>query len=470
MDKDGLHETDKMILSETQSAVFNHVGYVPTETQYEIHKDSTRNKLIAGGERAGKSKVNSKELLYHWWADIAGQGKGKALYWLLGNDYEACRGEWEHIVEDFQKLELIKGVTKNIDPGEIELKDGTQIITKSARYPEKIATVAPDGILICEAAQVDYDVFMRAKNRLAEKRGWMSVAGTFEQEDYVGWYRELYQLGQSANKLDLKSFSLPTWTNNFIYPGGRNDPEILTQEAGMTVERFQERFGGVPCPKTGRVITEFANNIHVRDCPFNKDIPVELAIDPGYAGAYAVLAIQDYGDYLKLIDEIYVQGVITQDVILIGQKKEWWLENASNISGGAIDIAARQHQAMTAPVEVWLSEGKVSLRSRKVNIEDGIDLLRTHLKQHPVTGQPGILIDPKCRGFISECGGGKSPVDNGGIWMRDKNTLKPIDKNNHACKAMAYYLADKYGFSEGIRSIPKLEWSGIKPKRTFVRT
>ena len=120
-------------------------------------------------------------------------------------------------------------------------------------------------------------------------------------------------------------------------------------------------------------------------------------------------------------------------------------------------------------MEVWLSEG-VSLQSKKVNIEDGIDLLRTHLKQHPTTGRPGIIIDPKCRGFISECGGGKSPVDNGGIWMRDKNTLKPIERNNHAAKALIYYLSNKYGFTGPIKRPPQLRWAGRPQVKTFART
>jgi len=460
---------------EAQDKVFSLVNYVPTELQAGIHNDQSRLKLIAGGERAGKSKVNSKELLTRWFIDIAAPNdilwktqkrlKG-GLYWLLGNDYEATRGEWEHIVEDFQKLEqLASPPTKNIDPGELVLRDGTRIVTKSARYPEKIATVAPDGILVCEAAQIDYEVFLRARARLAEKRGWMSMAGTFEQEDYIGWYRELFELGQSYNVLELKSFSLPTWSNSFIFPGGRNDPEILKQEAGMTNDRFMERFGGEPCPKTGRVVTEFANTIHVKQCPFDGNKPVEITVDPGYAGAYAVLAIQDLGEQLALIDEIYVQGVVTKDIILMAKKKMWW----DAVSGGAIDIAGKQHQAMAAPVEVWLSEG-VSLRSKKINIEDGIDLLRTHLKQHPVTGRPGIIIDPKCRGFISECGGGKSPVDGGGIWMRDKNTLQPLKKNDHACKALIYFLINKYGFVGERKVPPPLKWVGEKPQPTFVRT
>ena len=125
---------------------------------------------------------------------------------------------------------------------------------------------------------------------------------------------------------------------------------------------------------------------------------------------------------------------------------------------------------MPAPIQVWLNKGNVGLQAKRVNVEDGIDLLRTHLKQHPITGQPGVLVDPKCRGFISECGGGKSPVDGGGIWMRDKNTLKPLEKNNHACKALIYYLSNKFGYV-GTRKTPSpLYWVGKQPQKTFVRT
>ena len=457
-------------LEDARRKVFRLVGYSPTPSQEVIHDDDSRNKLVVGGERAGKSKFNAEELVKHWFTEVAPYEDTKALYWLLGDDYEACRGEWEHIVEAFQKLEMLAAPpTKNIDPGLILLQDGTRIITKSARYPEKIATVAPDGILICEAAQLDYETFLRAKTRLAEKRGWLCMAGTFEQEDYISWYRELFALGQAPNQLELKSFSLPTWTNTVIFPGGRNDPEILSQEAGMTPERFQERFGGVPCPKTGRVVTEFANAIHVRECPFNRDMPVELAVDPGYQGACAVLAIQDYGEYLAIIDEVYVQGVITKDVITICEKAEWWLANGMNIAGGAIDIYATRHQAMPAPIEAWLNKG-IGLLSQQVGVEDGIDLLRTQLKQHPITGQPGIIIDPKCRGLISECGGCPSPVTNGGIWMRHKDTLKPLPRNDHACKAVIYFLANKYGFTGEIKRTKPVRFFSKPRIDTFVRT
>ena len=40
---------------EAQDEIFSLVGYEPTEAQKIIHQDRTRNKLTAGGERAGKS-------------------------------------------------------------------------------------------------------------------------------------------------------------------------------------------------------------------------------------------------------------------------------------------------------------------------------------------------------------------------------------------------------------------------------
>ena len=73
--------------------------------------------------------------------------------------------------------------------------------------------------------------------------------------------------------------------------------------------------------------------------------------------------------------------------------------------------------------------------------------------------------------MIAECGGGESPVDGGGVWVRDKNTLKPEDKNDHACNTWTYYLLDKYGFrGEFTGKMPQLTLGGKRPMRTFVRT
>ena len=215
---------------------------------------------------------------------------------------------------------------------------------------------------------------------------------------------------------------------------------------------FQERFAGVPCPPAGLVFDEFRLNHHVREIEPNG--PVYLAVDPGYAGAYAVEAAQINGDRVEVIDEVYEQGLTTQQVIKICQMRPWW----SRVEGGAIDIAARQHQAMPAVAEVWLKEAGIHLRSRKVRIVEGIERMRTFLKINPLTNLPNIFFDPKCKGIISEFGGGPNPFTGQQAVYRYRMgreseivSEEPEDKNNHAIKAMIYFLVDRFGFAHGAR-------------------
>ena len=116
--------------------IFKLVGYTPNPAQEPIHADDSRIKEVAGGERGGKSMTDEKELLGHWWIDRAAYKKRDALYWLVGSDYGSCRGEWNYVVEDFTKLELLaRPPTKDIDPGIIILQDGTKIVTPITPFP-----------------------------------------------------------------------------------------------------------------------------------------------------------------------------------------------------------------------------------------------------------------------------------------------------------------------------------------------
>jgi hypothetical protein len=134
-------------------------------------------------------------------------------------------------------------------------------------------------------------------------------------------------------------------------------------------------------------------------------------------------------------------------MVRLCQKKPWW----SAVTGGVIDVAGRQHQAMEAPITIWNEEGLIHLRSQKVGIEDGIERLRTTLQIDPITLLPGILIHPRCKGLISECGGGPSPLGRefNGSYQRDE-AGQPIDRYNHSVKALIYYLVDHLGYAPSL--------------------
>jgi len=450
-----------------QQPIWDAVGFKPTPQQAPIVESEARQKLICGGVRSGKSYTSSMDALPKIVvADTQALLKKRpcALYWLIGQDYESCRAEWNYLTETLSKLGLlVKGGGTAIDPGEMFLAGGSRIATRSARYPEKIATEACDGIMVCEAAQISFEIYLRLQERLAQKRGWMTMAGTIETQ--FSWYIDLYNRWSGANEEDAKSFSLPTWSNNIVFPGGLKDPEIvkLREAPGMTEERFMERYGGVPQKPKGLVVYNFSNPIHVRSlvsdgCPlgFDPNKKVYLAVDPGYAGAYAVLAIQEWGEQVVLVDEVYVQQRTVEEVILICQQKPWW----GLVDGGAIDIAAKQHQADRSQFEVWRDRGRVHLEMGRIHwdkggAEDGVNLLNSYFMPNPITKQPKLIVSTRCKGLIAECGGGPSPVDQGGAWVRGENG-KIVDKWNHATKAVAYWLMNRYGFSRQERTVQKI--------------
>lgn len=422
--------------------IYNSLKRKYSPEQKEILYSTERFIQVAGGERGGKSFVSGDYTLGRFY-----EGK---LYWLVGDDYETTRPEYEYICSGLEQLGWNFECTSHIDPGRIDIEGGITIITKSAKMLKKLASTAPDGIIMCEAAQLPYEAYLRLRGRVAEKRGWLFMAGTFESS--LGWYPENYSRWQGPNSEGGRSFSLPSWSNTAIYPGGRNDPEILAMETLMSEDWFDERLGGVPCPPRGRVFNEFSNPVHVGmggDYEFDASQPCWIWIDPGYNHYYAVLVAQRKPSGIYIVDEVYENNLVTSQIITACQQRAWW----NNVIGGAIDIAARQHQGMPAVAETWLQEAGVVLRSQKVRIQDGIEVVKRYLKVNPIDNCPGIRVNARCTGLISEMGGCPNPHTGQTQvykWRLDKDSRvigdTPSDMNNDASKALAYGLVDLVGF------------------------
>ncbi len=424
--------------------ILSDIKFTPTPEQEPIIHCQNREIQVAGGEQSGKSYLSAAFL-------ITRMPFGK-LFWLVAADYDRTSREFEYTCENLDKLGWDFEATKRIDPGEIDVVGGFKVITKSAKDPRKLAKEAPDGIIICEASQVDYETYLRCRGRIAPKRGWLFMSGTFEGS--LGWYPEFFTRGQAnLNEEESISFSLPTWNNLYLYPGGREDKEIKKLEAKMPKDWFMERFAGVPCPPKGRVFEEFSVKVHTNvgnEYEFDPSQPVLLWVDPGYASAYAVEVAQIRGEHVYIVDEIFESGFVTSDIIKIAKTRPWW----NKVEGGAIDIAAKQHQAMPAPSEVWANESGVFLRSQKLEIRDGIERTKTFLLVNPATGQTRLHINARCKGLISELGGCPNPLNGQTAvyrWRTDRegNIVgdTPEDINNHAVKALAYGLVDSFGYS-----------------------
>ena len=434
--------------------LFAKVDFEPTEEQRVILDSKYRFNLVAGGEQAGKSLVASKYLLGKF-AETDRSG----LYWLVAADYERTRAEFEYLVQDFATLGVLKEASKRVDPGHLTLADGTRIETKSAKDPRTLAMRAPDGVLGCEASQLDLETFFRLRGRCAPKRGWMFLSGTFEGS--LGWYPQMFTAWASGAEPEARAYSLPSYTNIHLYPGGINDPEIQKLREVSSDDFYMERIEGKPSPPKGLVFTEFRPDMHISEVSYEEGTPVHLWMDPGYAGGYAVEVVQVRGEQLCVIDDIYEQGLVTDDII--AKSKEWW----PDVKFGVIDIAGTQHQAMAAPTEVWLKQTGLYLSSQKVRINEGTERLKGWLKINPKTHAPRIVFSPKCHGLLSEFGMAPNPFDGqtkAYRWKTDRegNIVGdiPEDKYNHGIKALIYGLIDRfgYGYVEGRSRIRVKRW------------
>ena len=429
-------------MTTTVSPVFEIVEFEPTEEQIRILNSDKRFILVAGGEQAGKSMVASKFLLQKFLED-----ESPGLYWLVAADYERTRAEFEYLTQDFAKLGILQEVSKRVDPGRIVLADGTRIETKSAKDPRTLAMRAPNGIVGCEASQLDLETFYRMRGRCAPKAGWLFLGGTFESS--LGWYPQTFTAWESGIG-DEMSFSLPSYSNYHLYPGGRDDPEIKRLEAVSSDDFFMERIEGRPVPPRGLVFNEFRASIHAKEVDYVPGEPVHIWIDPGYAGGYALEAVQIIDDNVRIFDEIYEIGLVTEEIIEMAQSRPWW----KDVQYGVIDIAGNQHQAMPAPSEVWLGKTGLYLASQKVPINDGTERLKSFLKVDPISGYSRLSINSTCRGILSEFGAVPNPFDGqtrAYRWKvdRDGNIVgnTPEDKYNHGIKALIYGLVYHFGYS-----------------------
>jgi len=417
------------IQAEFKKDVWHQRGYLPLPEQREIHLDSHRLKCIAGGWRASKSVTTAEEASPWLLLDLP-----NAVYWIVGPDYQQARPEFKYLVDGWDGSGLVSEVSMPQNGScRFETVFGASVVTRSSVKEKRLGGQAPDGILMVEAAQQTYEAFLTLRGRVAEKRAPLILSGTFEHGKT--WYSDLWDSWQTDNLDDGRSFSIPTWRNTYIFPGGRQDPEIKALEATFPPDVFQERFGAEPCPPATLVFKEFSHIAHVKACPFKDAYDVQLWIDPGWAGAYAVLAVQLHGGAVFNIDEIYWTQRTAQEVIKECKGREWW----SKVTHSWMDVAGRQHQGMESHVEIWRRLARIPVRSQTVGIPDGILRHRTFLK---ADGKPRIFHDPRCKHTIWEYGQYKYNE------IKESRPVRelPIDRDNHALKAIAYGLVGNFGF------------------------
>ncbi len=452
---------------------FRRIGHEPNQTQARIHHSSAQVLQIVGAEGGGKSHVTA--------AEIAACVPWARLVYLVGQTYDNSRQEFEYLVTHLSGLGALE--QKQISQPKhgfwsLTTRTGCYIVTLSVERGASSVIAKgqqPDIITLCEAGVIgSYSVFLASVRRARRSRGRVILVGTLK--DDFGWYASLVdELQVFGNPWKGETYNLPAWTNTYLYPGGRQDPEIKYLEATMPPDEFSRTVAAEKVASRAQVFAkEFSYARNVRDCPFDPELPVDIWIDPGYyPSSYVVLPVQYYGVEVWNFDEIYVNFHTHQQVIALVKKQAWWwreveeektgeIRKVCNIERIVIDVAGKQHHAERSAEEVWANEAGIRPRSQQVGVLDGIARHRTFLMAgRNEEGQPiaRLFHDPKCKHTLEEYKKYRLPTD------RDGNPTHniPMDKENHSMKAIAYGLVDRFGFVDN-----RLSESVVIPRRDII--
>jgi hypothetical protein len=325
---------------------------------------------------------------------------------------------------------------------------GFDIQCRSAAHPDSLVGEGLDFVLCVEAGKHSRRMFTEyVRPALSDKRGWSLMSGVPEIAADTSLLYWAYERGQDVNKTQWKSFRMPSWTNNFVFPGGRNDPEILEAEDDLTEDEFKRQYEARFVERIGRVMTQWDDSIHlVDDLEYNPELPLYVALDYGYTNDWVWLWIQ-----VDVWNNVYVLG-----------EERWLLRDTDEICDEILEL----NQASSG---LWPLLGKVnviyappaepsdtSIVRRKLmrpiatntggEIIDRIRMMNHLLKQRPAHLEDGHP-DKKPQMVFNKA---RTPVTawemkTGWRWPEHKNEAKnapeqPVDKDNHGPEALSRFV------------------------------
>ena len=425
------------------------LGIELSDLQDAPYRSTARVIQMTGGWRAGKSFLSA---LWQWARIMTGP-----LHWITGPDYWQAKAEYNYIIQFAKQRGVWESSTnKDRDSNTITLKlkyplwdphgEPIKIETKSSVYPEKLGAVAPSTILMIEAGQQSSEVRKILIGRTSEKRAPVLMSGTIEKD--TGWFADFYE--QNLNGLvqaehftpGAQVHKLPSWANLHVFPGGREDPEILYQAAVLGADLFNEKFGAIPGKRRHLVFSDYNPKLH-RGVPWwgrrvNPDMPVMLGIDPAVNHRHAIGAFQRDKNDIWLVDTVWLRGLTGQGVINEAKKRSWWKQ----INYWVMDASGSQRHGVASYRDIYAQNlPGVPFNMNRVPLLAGYNRHKECLLAAP--GDPRLILldDSKAVGALEwEYSKHQYVTDKVGDALREEP--KPI--HDDMIKATTYLLWDLF--------------------------
>jgi hypothetical protein len=390
-----------------RDVIWAKTGYEPHNLQWLYHNSSARFRVPCCGRRFGKSTMAAHDLEPKMFIP-------RQFFWIVGPTYDLGEKEFRPLWDDLiVKLQLGKNkkVKKSYNKrtGEmfIEMPWQTRLEVRSASHPETLVGEGLDHAIMSEAAKHHLETWERfIRPSLSDRRGSADFPTTPEGHN---WLYQMWLLGQdkSADLVDYDSWRFPSWDNPFVYPGGRQDPEILLLEKTTTPEWFMQEIGADFASFVGKIYDEWDDTVHIRNHVYNPAWQNYIAFDWGFVNPLAAIEFQ-----IDPFDNIYVWREHYESYTPLAEHLRL-LRNREQPAGYKIDCCFGDAADPEASefVSSNFGVGCVADPDAKTNWREGIELVKSFLKEYQIGEadeygtplcKPKLTVDPACKNTIRE--------------------------------------------------------------------
>ena len=422
---------------------FREIGYAPHSAgQWSYHNSMARFRTAVCGRRYGKSTMAGKDLEPKLF-------QPKKRFWIVGPTYDLGEKEFRVIWDDLiigkqmgRDKRIKKAYNKRSGDMYIEFPWQTRLEVRSADHPENLVGEALDWAIMSEAAKHKKETWERfIRPALADKRGGADFPTTPEG---FNWLYDLWLTGQDKNIPEYESWKLPSWENRSIYPGGRNDPEILLLEKTTLIEYFLQEIAADFAAFVGKIFPEWQDTSHIKTHVFRPDWPNYIAFDWGYTNPLAAVEFQ-----VSPQDEIFVWREHYKAYTILEEHVQM-LKARDQPAGYRLDMGFGD--AADPEAAEYISSHLVACIAdpdAKKNWRQGIDLIRQFMKPIQVglldeygtpMERPRYFVDPSCTAHIKEINNYKSKDSSSGTNVPEMG--KKIE--DHTIDAIRYALVSLF--------------------------
>ena len=210
--------------------VWKKIDYKPHPKQELIHQSGARFRALCTGRRFGKSVLASREAIYNILID------GKRG-WIVAPNYELTKKVFREVIIILNKVFPALIERQSEANTYIKLRNGSELVGKSADNPVSLLGEGLDFLIVDEAASIKREVWEEyLRPTLADRKGWALFISTPKGKN---WFYEEYVRGKDRKVKHQDGWNYLTSDNPYI-----PREEIAHAEKYLPERVFLQEFQG----------------------------------------------------------------------------------------------------------------------------------------------------------------------------------------------------------------------------------